>query len=77
MTRQSVRGEPTWIVSDDGGAPWHPDRATKLGQTIAAKLGIAGTFHGLRHFTATYLVSFQAPSPISTRPVASPMPTPQ
>lgn len=50
-------GEPTWIVSDDGGAPWHPDRATKMWKTIAVKLGIAGTFHGLRHFTATYLVA--------------------
>lgn len=53
----SIWGEPTWIISDDGGAPWHPDRATKTWKAIATKLGISGTFHGLRHFTATYLVA--------------------
>jgi integrase len=50
--------ESVWVIADEPGHPWPPDRATNVWQTIRKDAKLPDVrLHDLRHFVATQLLA--------------------
>lgn len=58
-TKGTRLARDAFLFSDDleGRRPWRPDSTSRKFRTLAEQLGVAATFHGLRHFHITELLT--------------------